>query len=79
MLDRYFEDDFGLVCYNKEIQQAVGTMDRAKGYQVAKNIVEQEAQTLIKNIEKDIGVKLPKSEADKIIAVKIKEMIDACK
>ena len=65
--------------YNKEITQAVGTMDRAKGYKVAKNIVELEAQTLIKNIEKSVGLKLPKGEADKIIMMKIKEMIDACK
>ena len=65
--------------YNKEIQSAVGTMDRAKGYKVARNIVEQEANTLIKNIEKDLGVKFPKAEADKLIMMKIKEMIDACK
>lgn len=65
--------------YNNEITAAVNTMDRAKSYKVARNIVEQEANTLIKNIEKDIGVKLPKNEADKIVMMRIKEMIDACK
>jgi hypothetical protein len=65
--------------YSKEIQGAIATQDRAKGYQVAKNIAEMEANNLIRNIEKDFGMKLPKSEADKIVIGKIKEIINGCK
>ena len=65
--------------YDKEIKGAIATQDRAKAFKTAKAIVEQEALSLIRNIEKDIGVKLPGAEADKIVLKKLKELMDGCK
>ena len=33
---------------------------------------------LIKEIQRSVGVKLPKSEADKIIRLKLKELMEKC-
>lgn len=65
--------------YDKEIKGAIASQDRAKAFKTAKAIVEQEALNLIRNIEKDIGVKLPGAEADKIVLKKLKELMNGCK
>ena len=42
------------------------------------NSIKAEAGILIKRIEKDFGLKLPKDEAEKIVAIKFKEIMEAC-
>lgn len=44
---------------------------------VAKTI-EAEANMLIRRIEKDFGVKMPQAEADKIVRMKFKELMEKC-
>jgi len=44
---------------------------------IAKTI-EAEANTIIKRIEKDFGVKMPQAEADKLVRMKFKELMEEC-
>lgn len=44
---------------------------------IAKTI-EAEANILIKRIEKDFGVKMPQAEADKLVRMKFKELMEKC-
>ena len=43
---------------------------------LVKKAIEAEANILIKRIEKDFGVKMPQSEADKIVRMKFKELME---
>ncbi len=43
---------------------------------LVKKAIEAEASILIKHIEKDFGVKMPQAEADKIIRMKFKELME---
>lgn len=53
--------------------------DDAQGnMKMLQTIVSREADELIKTINKSVGVNLPKSEADKIIKLKLKEMLEEC-
>lgn len=45
---------------------------------IVANSIKSEAGILIKRIEKDFGVKLPKSEAEKLVALKFKEIMEQC-
>lgn len=43
---------------------------------IVKKAIEVEASILIKRIEKDFGVKMPQAEADKIVRMKFKELME---
>lgn len=43
-----------------------------------KKSIEAEANILVRKIEKDFGVKMPQSEADKIVRMKFKELMEKC-
>lgn len=43
---------------------------------MVKKAIESEANILIKRIEKDFGVKMPQAEADKIVRMKFKELME---
>lgn len=45
---------------------------------MVKKAIESEANILIKRIEKDFGVKMPQAEADKIVRMKFKELMEKC-
>lgn len=45
---------------------------------IVANSIKSEAGILIKRIEKDFGVKMPKEQAEKIVALKYKEVMEAC-
>lgn len=45
---------------------------------IVANSIKSEAGILIKRIEKDFGVKLPKAEAEKLVALKFKEIMEQC-
>lgn len=45
---------------------------------IVANSIKSEAGILIKRIEKDFGVKMPKEQAKKIVALKYKEVMEAC-
>ena len=45
---------------------------------VVANSIKAEANILINRIEKDFGIKMPNSEAEKIIGLKFKEIMEAC-
>lgn len=45
---------------------------------VVANSIRAEAGILIKRIEKDFGLKLPKEEAEKLVSIKFKEIMEKC-
>lgn len=45
---------------------------------IVANSIKSEAGILIKRIEKDFGVKMPREQAEKIVALKYKEVMEAC-
>jgi len=53
--------------------------DKAHNIRVVKNIITSEAKALIKKIENDVGVKMPTSEAEKLIKMKLDDMMKDCK
>ncbi len=54
--------------------------DDAIGNQnMLRKIVQEESNYIVKAIEKDMGIKLPQSEAEKIYKMKIAKMLEECK
>lgn len=52
--------------------------DAIANQNMVKKAIEAEANILIKRIEKDFGVKMPQAEADKIVRMKFKELMEKC-
>ena len=52
--------------------------DTEANAKVVANSIKSEAGILIKRIEKDFGVKMPKAEAEKLVALKYKEIMENC-
>ena len=73
------------VLRGKRVQSAIKTVgDRMKSEDIQGNIkmlqrtVTTEAEALVKEINRQTGVKLPKEEAEKIIKLKLKELMEEC-
>lgn len=62
----------------KSVSNAMRVGERERNAKMLKNIVNHQANQLIKQINKDFGVQLPKEEADKIIQLKFKELMEQC-
>ena len=74
---KYMED----ARFTKIMQNVNAKLVKGETEQNAKivaNSIKTEAGILIKRIEKDFGVKLPKDEADKLVALKYKEIMGSC-
>lgn len=74
---KYMED----ARFTKIMQNVNAKLVKGETEQNAKivaNSIKTEAGILIKRIEKDFGVKLPKDEADKLVALKYKEIMESC-
>lgn len=74
---KYMED----ARFTKVMQNVNAKLVKGETEQNAKivaNSIKTEAGILIKRIEKDFGVKLPKGEADKLVALKYKEIMESC-
>lgn len=52
--------------------------DAFKNQQIIKNSIEAEAKLLVNRIEKDLGVKMPGEQADKLVRIKVKELMEKC-
>lgn len=67
--------------YNSIMQKVANKLnkdDTEANARLVANSIKAEAGILIKRIEKDFGLKLPKDEAEKIVAIKFKEIMEAC-
>ena len=67
--------------FTKIMQNAASRLrkeDIEANAKVVANSIRSEAGILIKRIEKDFGVKMPKAEAEKLVALKYKEIMENC-
>jgi hypothetical protein len=68
--------------YENIVKQAEGQLvhsEAARRSAIINDIVEREAKVLISRIEKDLGIKLPAEEADKLVLYKLKQISGDCK
>ena len=71
-------DDKRLTNIGMSVRKKLIVDDAIANQNMVKKAIEAEANILIKRIEKDFGVKMPQSEADKIVRMKFKELMEKC-
>ena len=69
-------DDKRLTNIAKSVRAKLKADEAFNNQKVVKKAIEAEANILIKRIEKDFGVKMPQAEADKLIRMKFKELME---
>lgn len=77
-IDSYFNDQ-RLIGISKNVRAKLNIDDTLGNQAMIKKTIESEANILIKRIEKDLGVKMPQSEADKLVRMKFKEAMETWK
>lgn len=74
---KYIEDNrFTNIMTN--VSKKLSKEDFENNAKIVANSIKSEAGILIKRVEKDFGVKLPKGEAEKLVALKFKEIMEQC-
>ena len=71
-------DDKRLTNIGMSVRKKLIVDDTIANQNMVKKAIEAEANILIKRIEKDFGVKMPQAEADKIVRMKFKELMEKC-
>lgn len=71
-------DDKRLTNIGMNVRKKLIVDDTIANQNMVKKAIEAEANILIKRIEKDFGVKMPQAEADKIVRMKFKELMEKC-
>ena len=71
-------DDKRLTNIGMSVRKKLIVDDTIANQNMVKSAIEAEANILIKRIEKDFGVKMPQAEADKIVRMKFKELMEKC-
>lgn len=71
-------DDKRLTSIGMNVRKKLIVDDTIANQNMVKKAIEAEANILIKRIEKDFGVKMPQAEADKIVRMKFKELMEKC-
>jgi hypothetical protein len=69
-------DDKRLTNIGMSVRKKLLVDDAIANQNMVKKAIEAEANILIKRIEKDFGVKMPQAEADKIVRMKFKELME---
>ena len=84
MYDRFagkihqYLDDKRLTNIGMRVRKKLLVDDAIANQNMVKKAIEAEANILIKRIEKDFGVKMPKDQAEKLVALKYKEIMEKC-
>lgn len=73
-----YMDDNRFTNIMTNVAKKLSKEDFEKNALMVANSIKSEAGILIKRIEKDFGVKMPKSEAEKLVALKFKEIMEQC-
>lgn len=73
-----YMDDNRFTNIMTNVAKKLSKEDFEKNALIVANSIKSEAGILIKRIEKDFGVKMPKSEAEKLVALKFKEIMEQC-
>jgi len=73
-----YMDDNRFTNIMTNVAKKLSKEDFEKNALTVANSIKSEAGILIKRIEKDFGVKMPKSEAEKLVALKFKEIMEQC-
>lgn len=74
---KYMEDNrFTNIMQN--VAKKLSKDDFEANAKVVANSIKSEAGILIRRIEKDFGVKMPKDQAEKLVALKYKEIMEKC-
>ena len=76
-IDSYLSDQ-RLMGIGKNVRSKLAIDDTLGNQAMIKKTIESEAQILIRRIEKDLGVKMPQAEADKLVRMKFKELMEKC-
>lgn len=63
----------------RSVQTKVKSDDLKQNAKVVANTIKREAENLISKVEKDLGIKMPQEEAQKLIKMKFEEIIRECK
>lgn len=71
-------DDKRLTNIGMSVRKKLIVEDAIANQNMVKRAIEVEANILIKRIETDFGVKMPQAEADKIVRMKFKELMEKC-
>ena len=71
-------DDKRLTNIGMSVRKKLIVDDTIANQNMVKKAIEAEANILIKRIEKDFGVKMPQAEADKLVRMKFKELMEKC-
>jgi len=62
----------------KMVSQRMKADDKAGNMKMLKKIIDRESDLIVKRIQKDLGIKLPKSEAEKIYKLRLDDMLKEC-
>lgn len=73
-----YMDDNRFTNIMTNVAKKLSKEDFEKNALMVANSIKSEAGILIKRIEKDFGVKMPKSDAEKLVALKFKEIMEQC-
>ena len=73
-----YMDDKRITSLMQRAASKLSKEDFEANAKIVANSIKSEAGILIKRIEKDFGVKMPKSEAEKLVALKYKEIMEKC-
>lgn len=76
-IDSYLSDQ-RLTGIGRNVRAKLAIDDTLGNQAMIKKTIESEAQILIRKIEKDLGVKMPQAEADKLVRMKFKELMEKC-
>ena len=76
-IDSYLSEQ-RLIGIGRNVKAKLAIDDTLGNQAMIKKTIEAEAQILIRRIEKDLGVKMPQAEADKLVRMKFKELMEKC-